>query len=70
MKSDMTKKGPDRGDKVTIDAEEKKLSVDLSEAELIKRQNAWVKPELRTKRGVLAKYARTVTSASTGAVTS
>jgi dihydroxy-acid dehydratase len=58
------------GDKVTIDAEKKTVSVDLSDAELAKRREAWKKPEPREKRGVLAKYARTVRSASEGAVTS
>ncbi|MFO0970443.1 MAG: dihydroxy-acid dehydratase [Gemmataceae bacterium] len=57
------------GDQVTIDADRKELSVALTEAELLKRKAAWVKPEIREKRGVLAKYARTVHSASEGAVT-
>jgi dihydroxy-acid dehydratase len=57
------------GDKVTIDADQKLVSADLSEAEWQKRRAAWVKPPVRVSRGVLAKYARTVTSASEGAVT-
>jgi len=57
------------GDSVTIDADKKELSVALSDAELAKRRSAWEKPEIRAKRGVLAKYARTVGSASEGAVT-
>jgi dihydroxy-acid dehydratase len=57
------------GDKVTIDAERKLLTLEVSEGELAKRRAAWVKPEPREKRGVLAKYARTVRSASEGAVT-
>ncbi len=57
------------GDRVTIDAEKKTVSVDLSDAELAKRREKWKKPEPREKRGVLAKYARTVRSASEGAVT-
>jgi dihydroxy-acid dehydratase len=57
------------GDKVTIDADKKLLHADLSEAEWQKRRAAWVKPPVRVSRGVLAKYARTVTSASEGAVT-
>jgi dihydroxy-acid dehydratase len=57
------------GDRVTIDAEGKKLSVELTDAELAKRREAWKKPEPREKRGVLAKYAKTVRSASEGAVT-
>jgi dihydroxy-acid dehydratase len=58
------------GDRVTIDAEAKQVSVELSEAELARRRQAWVRPEPREKRGVLAKYARVVRSASEGAVTS
>lgn len=57
------------GDVVTIDADKKELSVALSDGELGKRREAWKKPEIREKRGVLAKYARTVHSASEGAVT-
>jgi dihydroxy-acid dehydratase len=57
------------GDKVTIDADKKVVSVELSDSELTKRREAWKKPEPREKRGVLAKYAKTVRSASEGAVT-
>jgi dihydroxy-acid dehydratase len=57
------------GDAVTIDADAKTLTLEVSEAELGKRRQGWVKPEVRVKRGVLAKYARTVGSASQGAVT-
>ncbi len=58
------------GDLVTIDADAKVLSVDLSDEELARRRAAWQAPEPREKRGVLAKYARCVRSASEGAVTS
>jgi dihydroxy-acid dehydratase len=57
------------GDMITIDAGAKKLSVQLSDAEWNKRRNGWVKPKPRVARGVLAKYAATVHSASEGAVT-
>ncbi len=57
------------GDVVTIDATTKTLSVALSEAELAVRRSAWVQPELKVKRGVLAKYARMVGSAAEGATT-
>ena len=57
------------GDILTIDAEGKQLTVDLTEAELAARRALWVKPELRVQRGVLAKYARCVRSAAQGAVT-
>jgi len=43
--------------------------VALEENELARRRAGWVKPEPRESRGVLAKYARTVRSASEGAVT-
>ena len=58
------------GDRVTIDADRKLLSVELTEAELQQRALSWVKPPVRVERGVLAKYARTVRSASEGATTS
>jgi dihydroxy-acid dehydratase len=57
------------GDLVTIDGEAKNLSVKLTDAELAARKAKWTKPPLRVERGVLAKYARTVASASDGAVT-
>jgi len=57
------------GDRVTIDAEAQLLTLDVSEAELTARKAHWVKPAPREKRGVLAKYAKTVGSASAGAVT-
>ncbi len=58
------------GDLITIDADKKALSAAVDEAEWTKRRAAWKKPEPRESRGVLAKYARTVRSASEGAVTS
>jgi dihydroxy-acid dehydratase len=57
------------GDAITIDADAKTLTLEVAEGELAKRRAAWVKPEPRVKRGVLAKYAKTVRSASEGAVT-
>jgi dihydroxy-acid dehydratase len=58
------------GDRITIDADAKALTVALDEAELARRRAAWKAPPPREKRGVLAKYARCVRSASEGAVTS
>jgi dihydroxy-acid dehydratase len=58
------------GDRITIDADGKSLSVDLPAAELERRRAAWTPPPPRVARGVLAKYARCVHSASEGAVTS
>lgn len=57
------------GDTITIDAEEKRLDLHVDAAELARRRAAWTLPEPREKRGVLAKYAKTVGSASEGAVT-
>jgi dihydroxy-acid dehydratase len=58
------------GDMVTIDADAKQLSVALDESELARRKASWQAPKPRVERGVLAKYARCVRSASEGAVTS
>jgi dihydroxy-acid dehydratase len=58
------------GDRITLDADHKQLTLHVEEAELARRRAVWTKPALRVQRGVLAKYARTVTSASEGAVTS
>jgi len=57
------------GDTITIDARKRELRVDLTDAELAKRKAAWKAPAPRFTKGVLAKYARTVSSASEGAVT-
>ena len=57
------------GDKITIDAESRQITVDVSDAEMAERKTRWVRPESKYKRGVLAKYAKTVSSASEGAVT-
>ena len=57
------------GDIITIDAETNKLEVQLTDAEIAARLEKWQAPEPRYRRGVLAKYAHTVSSASTGAVT-
>ncbi|MFY0989836.1 dihydroxy-acid dehydratase [Halomonas sp. C05BenzN] len=57
------------GDRITIDAEADTIDVDLSDEELARRRAAWQQPAPRYTRGVLAKYAKTVSSASTGAVT-
>jgi dihydroxy-acid dehydratase len=56
-------------DPISIDAEERELTLHVPSAELKKRKKAWKKPAPRYKRGVLAKYAAHVTSASLGAVT-
>jgi dihydroxy-acid dehydratase len=56
------------GDTITIDAVNHSITVHVTDLELTKRKAAWKKPQIPT-RGTLAKYARTVTSASEGAVT-
>jgi len=57
------------GDLVTIDATACQLSVDLSEAELLSRRQAWVAPPIKATSGVLGKYVRLVKPASEGCVT-
>jgi len=57
------------GDRITIDAERRLLHVDVSEAELARRRKAWKAPAPRHTRGIMAKYAAQVSSASLGAVT-
>ena len=57
------------GDGITIDAEKKELSLNISREELDMRLAAWKAPAPRENRGILAKYARLVCSASEGAVT-
>jgi len=57
------------GDTITIDAEKREVNANISNAEMKRRAKAWKPPKPRYKRGVLAKYARLVSSASLGAVT-
>lgn len=57
------------GDIITIDAETNSINVGVSDKELAKRKVAWVQPELKFKKGVLYKYARSVSSAAQGCVT-
>jgi dihydroxy-acid dehydratase len=57
------------GDLITIDAKKRLIEVQLSAAELKRRRKAWKPRRPYTERGVLAKYARTVSSASKGAIT-
>jgi dihydroxy-acid dehydratase len=58
------------GDRITIDAEKRLLTIDLSEDEIAARLRDWKAPNPQYKaRGVLAKYAKLVTSASEGAIT-
>lgn len=57
------------GDQITIDAVANTITCGVSSAEMKKRRAAWKAPPAKSTRGVLAKYARTVSSASLGAVT-
>jgi dihydroxy-acid dehydratase len=57
------------GDPITIDAEQGLLQLNVSVEELSRRAEGWNPPAPRYKNGVLAKYARLVSSASLGAVT-
>ncbi|WP_079913149.1 dihydroxy-acid dehydratase [Paenibacillus sp. 32352] len=57
------------GDIITIDSETQQIRFQVTEEELAARAQSWVQPPLKTNSGVLAKYARLVSSASTGAVT-
>lgn len=57
------------GDQITIDAHARKLEVHVSDQELKERRAKWEKPKPRYTKGVLAKYAKLVSSSSVGAVT-
>ncbi|MGB9634559.1 MAG: dihydroxy-acid dehydratase, partial [Chloroflexaceae bacterium] len=59
----------EEGDSITIDADARVLQLNVSDEELARRRAAWTPPAPRYTRGVLAKYARLVSSASLGAVT-
>ena len=58
------------GDIVSMDAETKKLILHISDDELSKRKKDWVSPKIKVKNAFLRKYAKLVSSASIGAVTS
>lgn len=57
------------GDRITIDAKKRRITLDVPEKELARRRAAWKAPEPRYTRGVLAKFALLAASASEGAVT-
>jgi dihydroxy-acid dehydratase len=58
------------GDSVTVDIDAGALTLNVDDAELARRKAAWVAPEPRVTKGVLARYAKLVTSADKGAVLS
>jgi dihydroxy-acid dehydratase len=57
------------GDRITIDAEQNLISVEVSDGELQARRAQWTQPPFKAERGTLAKYIRLVKSASEGCVT-
>ncbi len=57
------------GDIIVIDAVNKSIDVKVSEAELSERKAQWAEPALKHTKGILYKYAKTVSSASEGCVT-
>ena len=57
------------GDRIVIDSEKREITLDIPAKELAKRKKAWKPRKSKETRGVLAKYAKLVTSASLGAVT-
>jgi dihydroxy-acid dehydratase len=59
----------ENGDRITIDADKDLLSIDISDEDLAKRKSEWINPIIHPKKGVLAKYAKSVKSASLGAIT-
>ncbi len=59
----------EEGDSITIDAERRQLTLELPDAEIERRRAAWTAPPPKHRAGVLAKYAKLVSSASLGAVT-
>ena len=58
------------GDQITFDVEARRLDVDLSDEEITERVAEYEPPEPHYSTGVMAKYARSVSSASEGAITS
>ncbi|WP_020208634.1 dihydroxy-acid dehydratase [Gilvimarinus chinensis] len=59
----------ENGDEITIDAENAQMRLNIPDAEIRARLEKWQRPAPRYTRGVLAKFAKTVSSASEGAVT-
>lgn len=57
------------GDTITIDSDQNRIDVDLSDEVLARRRAAWTKPPYKAKRGALAKYIANVKPASQGCVT-
>lgn len=58
----------EEGDQITVDIEGGEVNLHVSDEELAKRRAAWKAPESKYKTGVLARYAKLVTSADKGAI--
>ena len=59
----------ENGDKITIDADDRSIDVDLTDEEIERRRKNWTAPTPTFTTGVLRKYAKTVSTASLGCVT-
>ncbi|MDX1278779.1 dihydroxy-acid dehydratase [Oceanihabitans sediminis] len=59
----------ENGDTITIDTKNNTIDLKVSDVELAKRKLNWKQPELKAKKGVLYKYAKCVSCASTGCIT-
>lgn len=59
----------EENDIITIDAEKREISFDVSDSELAERKAKWQAPKLKATHGTLYKYAKLVSSASKGAIT-
>ena len=57
------------GDRITIDAETRKIELEVSDAELAARRERWSPPPYKATQGTLYKYIKTVSSASEGCIT-
>ncbi|HEY4629366.1 MAG TPA: dihydroxy-acid dehydratase, partial [Flavobacterium sp.] len=57
------------GDVITIDAVKNTINLKISDDEFAARKSEWIQPALKVNKGVLLKYIRSVSSASTGCVT-
>jgi dihydroxy-acid dehydratase len=57
------------GDRIVIDAKTRRMDLLIDDAELARRRAAWTMPPYKATRGVLAKYIRSVRTASEGCVT-
>jgi dihydroxy-acid dehydratase len=59
----------ENGDQITIDAQNNRLDVNLTDQQLAERRSRWTAPPYKATRGTLYKYIKNVKSASEGCVT-